>query len=264
MIDHRWQLGLIGWAAAASLLGLLYLRQRRTHDATAVDAGWAVSLAGLAVLYAVLAPGAVGQRALIATVAAIESMRIAFLILGRVGDGEDRRYRDLRSRWREAGQEQTRFAIFYQAQALLAVGFSVPFLLVCFNGDSHVAVVEWVGVALWIVAFSLEAIADHQLARFRSEKTNKGEVLRSGLWRYSRHPNYFFQTLIWLSYALISLAAPWGWLAFFATALMLYLIRFVTGVPPTEASSLRSRGDDYRRYQRETPIFVPWLPRSTD
>jgi steroid 5-alpha reductase family enzyme len=85
--------------------------------------------------------------------------------------------------------------------------------------------------------------------------------MRTGLWRYSRHPNYFFQTLTWVAYALIAVAAPWGWIAFLAPALILYLVLFVTGVPPAEESSLRSRGDAYRRYQAETSAFVPWFPR---
>ena len=84
-----------------------------------------------------------------------------------------------------------------------------------------------------------------------------GKTIRSGLWRYSRHPNYFFQWLAWIAFALIALAAPWGWIALFAPALILYLILFVTGVPPSEERALASRGDDYRRYQRETSVFVP-------
>jgi steroid 5-alpha reductase family enzyme len=87
--------------------------------------------------------------------------------------------------------------------------------------------------------------------------------MREGLWRYSRHPNYFFQTLTWVAYALVATAAPWGWLAWICTAAMLLLILFVTGVKPAEESSLRSKGDDYRRYQRETSPFVPWPPRSS-
>jgi steroid 5-alpha reductase family enzyme len=82
-----------------------------------------------------------------------------------------------------------------------------------------------------------------------------------GLWRYSRHPNYFFQTLTWVAYALIAVAAPYGWLAFLAPLAILYLVLFVTGVPPAEESSLRTRGDAYRRYQERTSAFVPWPPR---
>ncbi|HST14386.1 MAG TPA: DUF1295 domain-containing protein [Gaiellaceae bacterium] len=263
MIEHRWQLWLIGWAVCATVLGLLYLLQRRTRDATAVDAGWATSLVLCASLYAVLGPGDLSHRVLIAVVAGLENLRIAALVLRRIGKGEDGRYRDLRARWRSRGREQLSFAVFYQAQALLAAGLSWPFLLSSFNRASGLAAVEWVGAAVWLGAAGLEAVADRQLAAFRADQANKGKTMRSGLWRYSRHPNYFFQSLTWFAYALIAVAAPWGFFAFLAPALILYLVRFVTGVPPAEESSLRSRGDDYRRYQRETSVFVPWFPRST-
>ena len=255
----RWELWLLGWALSALLLLVLYLVQRRTGDATAVDAGWGASIAVCAVLYALLAPGALSQRLLIAIPVALENLRIASLVRQRLGNGEDGRYRELRRRWRERGREQLTFAIFYQAQALVAALLSVPALLASFNEDSSIATVQWLGAALWLAAFALEATADRQLAAFRADPANRGGVMSTGLWRYSRHPNYFFQTLTWLAYALIATAAPWGWVAFFAPALILYLVLFVTGVPPAEESSLRSRGDAYRRYQRETSVFVPWF-----
>jgi len=263
VIEHRWELWLIGWAAAAALLGVLYLVQRRTRDATAVDAGWAASLALLAVLYAVLGPGEVAHRALIAAVAGLENLRVASVVARRLGKGEDARYRNLRARSRERGREQLTFAIFYEAQAALAALLSLPFLLACFNRHPGLEPVEWAGAALWVVAAAGGWTADRQLARFKSDPANRGKTMRAGLWRYSRHPNYFFQSLAWLAYGLISCAAPWGWLGFLSVAVILFLVLFVTGVPPAEAQALRTRGEDYRRYQRETSAFVPWFPKSS-
>jgi steroid 5-alpha reductase family enzyme len=258
VIEHRWQLWLLGWAASALLLAALYLWQRRTRDATAVDAGWGASLVLCAILYAALAPGSLVQRLAIALPVGLESLRIASLVRNRLGRGEDSRYRELRRRWREKGREQLTFAIFYQAQAFLAAILSVPALLASFNRSETLAAVQWLGVVLWIVAATLEWTADRQLARFKADGGDG--VMDRGLWRYSRHPNYFFQTLTWVAYALIAVAAPWGWLAFLAPALILYLVLFVTGVPPAEESSLRSRGEAYRRYQARTSVFVPWPP----
>jgi steroid 5-alpha reductase family enzyme len=260
VIDHRWQLWLVGWAVSALLLAALYLWQRRTRDATAVDAGWGASLVLCAILYAALAPGSPVQRLAIALPVALENLRIASLVRNRLGRGEDSRYRELRRRWREKGREQLTFAIFYQAQAFLAAVLSLPALLASFNPDSSLVAVQWAGLTLWVVAASLEWAADRQLAAFRRHPRNRGGVMDRGLWRWSRHPNYFFQTLTWVAYALIAVAAPWGWLAFLAPALILYLVLFVTGVPPAEESSLRSRGDAYRRYQARTSVFVPWPP----
>ena len=257
----RVELWLIGWLLAALLLLVLYLVQRRTRDATAVDAGWGASLVLIAALYVAFAPGALEQRLLICVPVALENARIASLVRRRLGKGEDSRYRELRRRWRERGREQPSFAIFYQAQAFLAALLSIPALLGAFNDHAAIAPVQWAGLALFIAAFALEAAADRQLAAFRADPANRGAVMDRGLWRYSRHPNYFFQTLTWVAYALIAVAAPWGWLAFLAPALILSLVLFVTGVPPAEESSLRSRGDAYRRYQARTSVFVPWPPK---
>jgi steroid 5-alpha reductase family enzyme len=261
VIDHRWQLWLLGWGVSAVLLVVLYLWQRRTRDATAVDAGWGASLVLCAALYGALGPGSTAQRLAIAVPVALENLRIASLVRNRLGRGEDSRYRELRRRWRERGREQRTFAIFYQAQALLAAILSVPALLASFDRRPSLAAVQWAGLALWVAAASLEALADRQLAAFRRDPANRGGVMDRGLWRWSRHPNYFFQTLTWVAYALIAVAAPWGWLAFLAPALILFLVLFVTGVPPAEESSLRSRGEAYRRYQARTSVFVPWPPK---
>ena len=263
MIDHRWQLGLLGWALGATILTTLYLRQLRTLNATTVDAGWALSLVGTAALDAVLGPGAVSQRVLIAALAGLENLRLAVLVVRRAGGGEDRRYRDLRARWSERGREQLSFAIFYQAQAAVAALLALPFVLACFNRSSRIAAVEWAGIALWLVAATGEAVADAQLAQFVSHPSNKGHTMQRGLWRYSRHPNYFFQTLTWLAYGLVAVGAPWGWLGFLSYAVILYLVLFVSGIPPAERQSQRSRGDEFRTYQRRTSVFVPWFPSRT-
>ncbi len=119
----------------------------------------------------------------------------------------------------------------------------------------------WVNGALWMFAVLGESLADRQLAAWRSDPDNRGRTCRAGLWRYSRHPNYFCEWLIWCAFATIASAAPLGWLAWMAPGVMLFLILKVTGIPPTEARALRSRGDDYRRYQQSTSAFFPWPPK---
>jgi steroid 5-alpha reductase family enzyme len=263
VIHHRYELWLLGWGAAAALLAALYLVQRRTRDATAVDAGWAVSIVVVALLCALLGPGDISHRLLIVVIAGLENMRIALLVGRRIGVEEDTRYQELRRRWRARGREQKTFAIFYQAQALVAAVLSLPFVLTAFNPHRGLAAIEWAGAALWLVAAAFEFVADRQLRRFKADSANRGKTMRFGLWRYSRHPNYFFQTLTWLAYGLVASAAPWGSLGFVSYVLILNLVLFVTGVRPAEEQALRSRGDDFRRYQSETSAFVPWFPRSS-
>ena len=241
-------------------MAALWALQVRTRDASHVDVGWAYLLGFLAILDAALGGGSTAHRALIAVLGGLWSLRLGtYLLVNRVlGREEDGRYRELRRRW-GAGANR-RFLVFFQAQALLDVIFSVPFLLVAFDAGA-VGPLQWAGAGLWLVGMVGESAADRQLAAWRAEPANRGLTCRAGLWRASRHPNYFFEWLIWVAFALIALAAPYGWLGLVAPALMLFFLFRVTGIPATEAQALRSRGEDYRRYQRETSVFVPWFPR---
>jgi len=257
-----WALLLLGWGLAAALQLALWAYQRRTGSATVVDVGWAASLVAIPLLYAAFADGELDHRLLVAALAVLAFGRLTIHILRRVGGDEDRRYQDLRARWRERGGEQSRFFVFFQAQALLAALLSLPFLAASFNPHEGVELLEWIGVAVWAAGALLEGRADRELARFRADEGNRGRVLDAGVWRYSRHPNYFGQWLTWWGYAIVALAAPYGWVGLLSPVLMLGSILFVTGIPPTERASLESRGDAYRAYQRRTSPFVPWFPRS--
>jgi len=115
---------------------------------------------------------------------------------------------------------------------------------------------------IWIVAIGGESLADSQLAQFRSDPAGGGQVCRDGLWRYSRHPNYFFEWVHWWAYVAIGIAAPWGWLTIAGPVLMYSFITRLTGIPPTEARALVTRGDAYREYQRTTNAFFPGPPRA--
>jgi len=145
----------------------------------------------------------------------------------------------------------------------LNVFLSLPFLFISFNVSPHLKSTEWFGVALWLLALCGEAFADRQLKVFKADPSNKGLVCDRGLWRYSRHPNYFCEWLIWCSYALMATSsAKLGFFAWICPVIILFLLLKVTGIPPTEAQALRSRGDAYRRYQARTRAFFPWFPKN--
>ena len=116
-------------------------------------------------------------------------------------------------------------------------------------------------VILWVVAWLGEAVADAQLAKFKADPASKGRTCRVGLWRYSRHPNYFFEWLTWVAFAWFATSSPNGWIGWISPALILYFLLRVTGIPATEEQALRSRGENYRRYQETTSAFLPWFPK---
>ena len=140
--------------------------------------------------------------------------------------------------------------------------FALPMLVAANNPTDHLTWLDWVGVGIWILAIGGESIADRQLARFRRDESNAGQVCRDGLWRYSRHPNYFFEWIHWWSYVALGVAWTWGWLTLFGPAVMLWFLLKVTGIPMTEERALVSRGDAYRDYQRTTNKFFPGPPKA--
>ena len=144
---------------------------------------------------------------------------------------------------------------YYSAQGVLPDLSMVPYPRDARTGP--------LGYAPWPegLGLTIRRLADAQLHRFKQDPANKGKTCQVGLWHYSRHPNFFFEWLIWVSYALYAMGSPsgaWGWLS---PALMLYFVTKVTGIPATEAQALRSRGDEYRKYQQTTSAFFPWPPK---
>jgi len=260
-VVSAWIAVAIGAAAASALMVCLWLVQVRIRDASHVDAGWAYCVGCLGVLYAAISDGAAAHRALVAALAAVWSARLGtYILVNRVlGKPEDGRYRALREK--HGAQADLRFFVFFQAQAFFALTFSVPLLLAAYNGSGGLEALEIVGACVWAAGFTGTSLADRQLARWRAEPANKGRTCRAGLWRYSRHPNYFFEWLVWIGFALVASAAPWGFVGFLTPAFLLFLLLRVTGIPANEEQNLRSRGEDYRRYQRETSKFVPWFPK---
>jgi steroid 5-alpha reductase family enzyme len=177
------------------------------------------------------------------------------------GEGEDGRYRRLREAW---GGNQWKFFAFFQFQALLVVLFSLPFLAVARNPVGEVTVWIVLGTALWVVCVWGESLADRQLARFRARPDSRGRVCDVGLWRYSRHPNYFFEWLHWFAYVLLAIGSPVAWLAWLGPVVMYVFLRWLSGIPWTEQQALRTRGAAYRDYQRRTPMLFPWFPKTRD
>jgi len=252
---------LSGWLVMAAVMAALWVVQRACRDAGVVDVGWAAGLGALAVLYAMFASGVPLRRFMVAGMAGTWSLRLAWYIFTNrvLGKPEDGRYRTLRSKWGD--RAQSRFFVFFQAQALVDVVFSIPYLVAMTNPRSALGAWGLTGVLVWLVAVVGEALADRQLGVFRADPANRGRTCRVGLWRASRHPNYFFEWLHWWSYVFLAVGSPWWALTLVGPALMLFFLFKVTGIPATEAQALASRGDDYRDYQRTTSAFVPWFPK---
>jgi steroid 5-alpha reductase family enzyme len=253
---------LLGLGLAALIMLVLWLVERTTHNAGVVDVGWSAGVGLLALLFAVTTDTVLWRRLLAGGMLGVWSLRLAgYLLVNRVlGHNEDGRYRTLRQRW--GALAGFYFLLFFEAQALLVLIFALPALAVLRNASSDFGPAAVASLLVWSVAFGGELLADWQLARFRANPAHRGQTCRAGLWRYSRHPNYFFEWLHWWAYVPLAIGSTLWWTALIPPPLMLFFLFKVTGIPATEAQAVASRGDDYRQYQRTTNAFVPWFPRA--
>jgi steroid 5-alpha reductase family enzyme len=253
-----WQLLLAVWLAAAVMMTIGWIWQQRRRNAGVVDVLWSFGLAASAAVNGVLGQGAIAPRTLVAVLGAAWGARLGLHLWHRVrAEPEDGRYAALRGRW---GDGPLKWFGLFQFQALLIPLFSIPFAAAATNPAAQAPALA-LGIGFWIISVAGESLADRQLARFRADPANRGRTCRAGLWRYSRHPNYFFEWLHWFSYVAIAAGAPTFWYSLAGPVLMYVFLRWISGVPFTEAQALRSRGEEYRAYQRVTSVLIPWWPR---
>lgn len=250
----------IGFGFMLVVMTILWFTHGRKGNAGVVDVAWGFGIGLLAIFYACASvEGNSVRRIIVATLAFLWAARLSSHILHRVVTmEEDGRYQEMKENW--GAQAGAKMFVFYMMQAFAAALFSLP-MLIASHSSTDLGLLDLIGVIIWIVAIGGETIADRQLQHFRERDDTQGKTCREGLWRYSRHPNYFFEWLHWFAYVPLAWGANFGWVTLFAPLLMLFFVLKVTGVPPTERRAIKSRGDDYRRYQKTTSVFFPWPPK---
>lgn len=248
--------------ALALILGMgfvAWLFSLTRRDVSIVDSLWSLMFLAAALLYAWQSPEPGARSALVGGLVAIWALRLSIhLTVRNWGEPEDRRYREIR-RNNDPGFEWKSLYIVFGLQGVLAWIISIPLLVALTSGGSF----HWLDVAatlLWLAGFGFQAIADHQLLSFRRADDSHRRVLDSGIWRYSRHPNYFGEFCIWWAYYLFALAAG-GWWTIYAPVLMTVLLLRVSGVMLME-KGITSRRPGYRQYVERTNAFFPGRPKS--
>jgi steroid 5-alpha reductase family enzyme len=240
---------------------ILWIASLILRNSSIVDIFWGAGFVLAHWIYFALTPdGFSGRKWLLSILVTIWGLRLSLYILWRNwGKGEDFRYR----KWREeAGGEwwwRSFFKVFLLQGFLLWI-ISAPLLAAQISATpAKLTFLDYVAVALWAIGFFFEAVGDLQMARFKANPANKGKVMDTGLWRYTRHPNYFGEATMWWAYYLVAAAAG-GFFTIFSPILMTILLLRVSGVALLE-KSLKETKPKYKEYVENTSAFIPWFPR---
>ncbi len=233
----------------------------KIKNVSIVDAMWALSLPVPVVIYLITFDAVLLRKGLLLSMALVWSLRLGLHLAKRIYShhpDEDPRYKSLRDHWGPEKADRNFLAVFL-INATLVFLLSLPFYYSAKNG-SALSIIEFIGLGVFIIGLIGESISDSQLNKFKKMNTNK-EICEVGLWNYSRHPNYFFEAVIWVGIYLFACGSSGGVYTMHAPILMIILLTKVSGIPPAEKSSLKSKGDAYRKYQQTTSAFVPWFKK---
>ena len=254
--------GLVGLGAILTVLTLVWMVSVKRRDASIADICWGLGFVLLAWLYCFVSPALTPRSWLVAVLMTLWGTRLSQHIFRRNrGKGEDPRYQAMRASQGPAFWWRSLFTVFWLQGAIL--WFVALPLLVAVSAAQPAALtaVDGLGIFLFAVGFGFEVVGDYQLERFRADPDNRGKVLESGLWRYTRHPNYFGDATMWWGIYTVAASTPGGWLAVLSPSLMTLLLMRVSGVTLLE-DGLKASKPGYRAYIERTPAFFPWFPRA--
>lgn len=242
-----------------TMMSVLWLISIFLKNVSIVDLFWGFGFVVAALFYYMNSDSTGSRKIILFTLVLIWGLRLSVYLAWRnIGKGEDFRYRQFRKKY---GEERYWWISFFQTfllQGVLMWLISAPLLGAMSRGDNDLNLLDFAGILLWIIGMIFETGGDYQLARFKSEPGNSGKVLNTGLWRYTRHPNYFGDSAVWWGYGLISIAAG-SYLPAIGSVLMTALIIKVSGVALLE-KSLADKKPEYKEYVERTSAFIPWFP----
>jgi steroid 5-alpha reductase family enzyme len=256
-----WSVYLTAGLCVLGMMTALWLLSLALRNASIVDIFWGAGFVLTNWIYYALSPdGFAARKLLISILVTAWGLRLSLYILRRNwGKAEDFRYRA----WREEeGARWWWFSFFkvFLLQGVLMWLISIPLLAAQFSpAPATLTWLDFLAALIWAVGFYFEAVGDWQLARFKADPQNKGKLLNTGVWRYTRHPNYFGDAAQWWGFYVFALAAG-GWWTIYSPLIMTYLLRNVSGVALLE-KSMANRKPGYQEYMESTNAFFPWFPK---
>jgi len=243
------------------MMTILWLISTFLKNVSIVDLFWGFGFVLSSVVYFILTDGNSPRKILLLILVTVWGSRLSLYLAWRnVGKGEDFRYREFR---RQYGENRYWWISYFQTfllQGVLMWLISAPLLGAQYlTPQNELTILDFSGIIVWTIGFMFEAGGDWQLARFKANQANKGKVLNTGFWRYTRHPNYFGDAAVWWGFALICISAG-SYLPVLGSVLMTLLIIKVSGVALLE-KTLKSNKPEYIAYVEKTSAFIPWFPK---
>lgn len=224
-----------------------------------VDIGWGLGFVTLAISLAIR-DGFTNKKGIVILVLTILwGIRLAYYLFKRnAGKPEDYRYVNLRKRWGNKFALLKAFLNVYALQGVLLYLISLSVINVFEKGDKGLILIDYIGLVIWIIGYLFEVIGDYQLKIFKSKSENKGKIIQTGLWKYTRHPNYFGEATMWWGIWIISISSN-GLYTILSPILITLFLLFVSGVPLLEKRYENNK--EFQQYKNRTSKFIPWFPR---
>ncbi len=238
---------------------LIFIMSWIKKDSSIVDIAWGLGFILVSVLTFCLGQKYVSRQILVLILVFIWGIRLAIHIAIRNrGRGEDFRYAQWRRDWGKWFLPRSFFQIFV-LQGLLLLIISYPIIRINHYSETGLNYPDIIGIFVWFIGFCFEAIGDYQLLKFKRKEENRGKIMIKGLWKYTRHPNYFGETLIWWGIFLIALSVKNGWTAIVSPILITFLLLRVSGITMLEKKYVGHK--EFEDYAKRTNAFIPWSPK---
>jgi steroid 5-alpha reductase family enzyme len=237
----------------------VFLAALLKKDNSIVDVAWGPGFILVALVTFFLRPGFEARHILISLLVTVWGVRLAtHIYLRNRGRGEDFRYAKWRKDWGRRFVPRSFLQVF-MLQGIFMLIISCPIILVNRSGTRGLTPLDALGGLLWLTGFLFEAVGDHQLKRFKQKPESKGKIMTAGLWKYSRHPNYFGEAALWWGIFIIALSVPGGWAAIVSPLTISFLLLKVSGVTMLEKKY--AGNEEFAEYARRTSSFFPWFPK---
>ena len=243
------------------LVTLLWIWSVFIKNVSIVDIFWGLGFVVVNTFYVFMSGELNARKIVILTLVCIWGFRLAiYLAIRNIGKGEDFRYQEFRQNY---GPKRYWWFSYFQTfllQGILIMIISLPLLGINYNNSNgNLQILDYLGIIIWLIGFTFETVGDFQLSNFKRDSKNKGKILHTGLWKYTRHPNYFGDSAVWWAYGIFSIAAGSYWQAIGAVIMTLLILK-ISGVSLLE-KTLKETKPQYKEYIQKTSSFMPWFPK---